>query len=85
MSTPTYKQLSNAQQTILCQLAEGSRSFPGRQSRSIDKLANLGLIQANLGLQSGKFPTVWHCSLTDEGRNVLFPDDYAVISRISSV
>jgi hypothetical protein len=81
MPTRTYKQLSPAQRTILCQLAKGVRAFPGKYSRSIDKLANAGLIRADLGLQCGKFPTVWHCSITNLGHGVLFPADTATISH----
>jgi hypothetical protein len=82
MPTPTFAQLTAAQQTVLCHLAEGLHIFKGRYSGSIAKLRKAGLIAANLGLRDGRFyPPVWHCSLTDLGRNVLFPADTATISH----
>ena len=74
MDTPTLKQLTAAEQTILCQLAVMSpRTFRAGLSRSIDKLTNDGLITTFfMASRYGRCPSRWRCSITDKGRDVLF-------------
>jgi hypothetical protein len=75
MAKHLYHELTDAQQDILCELAPGPKRISNRKRLPIEKLKDLGLINATLGLQDGyKFPPIWSCSLTDQGRETLFPE-----------
>ena len=76
----TYKELTDAQQRMLCALANGPVAYNGLMQKAIDSLTAWGLITSDYDLLlsgSRKGHSRWRisCEITKLGREVLFPDN----------
>ena len=89
MPTPTFKQLTAAQQMILRELAKQDKRYGGQQGKAVLTLKHHGLITTSYkpapsAIRVGRWKEWWCCSITPLGRDVLFTAEESTIPSLGS-